>query len=242
MYIPYGKDLYHYDINSLYPTSMFRYDMPVGNIKYFIGNILEIMDKPFGFFKVKVTSPKSLDNPILQIRYNGRTVSPLGSWTERYFSEELFYSMKYGYQFEILEGYLFGRENIFKDYVSVLHEMKQSSEKSSPMYLIAKLLMNSLYGKFGMTDDLANHVIINTDKLDEILDSKDKISSIELDDDLFLVSYHDVDDNKLMDDYTNFNISVGVASAITAYSRVIMTHFNKIYLITRCIILILIQL
>ncbi len=61
------------------------------------------------------------------------------------------------------------------------------------MYLIAKLLLNSLYGKFGMTDDLANHVIINTDKLDEIIDSKnkDKITTIELDDDLFLVSYHD---------------------------------------------------
>jgi len=80
MYIPYGENLYHYDINSLYPTSMFKFDMPIGNIKQFTGNILEIMDNPFGFFKCKITSPILLNNPILQIRYNNRTVSPLGSW------------------------------------------------------------------------------------------------------------------------------------------------------------------
>jgi len=230
MYIPYGENLYHYDINSLYPTSMFRFDMPIGNIKQFTGNILDIMDNPFGFFKCKITSPEFLNNPILQIRYNDRTISPLGTFTGWFFSEELFNSLKYGYTFEILEGYLFERNNIFKDYVSVLHQIKQSTDKSNPMYLIAKLLLNSLYGKFGMTDDLANHVVIDSNKLDEIIDSnnKTKITTIELDEDLFLVSYHDVDDDKFIDDYTSFDISVGVASAITAYSRVIMTQFKNL--------------
>lgn len=35
MYIPHGVNLFHYDVNSLYPTSMFKYDMPVGNINLF---------------------------------------------------------------------------------------------------------------------------------------------------------------------------------------------------------------
>jgi DNA polymerase family B len=108
--------------------------------------------------------------------------------------------------------------------------MKQSTDKSNPMYLIAKLLLNSLHGKFGMTDDLANHVVVDSNKLDEIIDSKnkDKITSIELDEDLFLVSYHDIDENKFIDDHTDLDISVGVASAITAYSRVIMTQFKNL--------------
>lgn len=84
------KNLYHYDVNSLYPTSMLKFDMPIGNIKYFIGNILNIIKNPLGFFKVKITTPKYLVNPILQIRYNNRTVSPLGSFTAWFFSEELF--------------------------------------------------------------------------------------------------------------------------------------------------------
>jgi hypothetical protein len=234
MYIPYGENLYHYDINSLYPTSMLRFDMPVGHIKSFKGNILNIMDNPFGFFKCKITAPKFLDNPILQIRYNDRTISPLGTFTGWFFSEELLNATNYGYNYEILEGYLFEKDNIFKEYVSVLHEMKQSSEKSSPMYLISKLLMNSLYGKFGMSDDLAVHVIVDSTKLDKLLETKTKLTSTELDEDLFLLSYHEINDNKLISDNTEYDISIGVASAITAYSRVQMSQFknlanNKMY-------------
>jgi hypothetical protein len=50
MYIPYGENLYHYDRNSLYPTSLFKKDMPTGNIKYFKGNILELDKNPFWIF------------------------------------------------------------------------------------------------------------------------------------------------------------------------------------------------
>jgi len=202
MYIPYGENLYHYDINSLYPTSMFRFDMPIGNIKQFTGNILDIMDNPFGFFKCKIIAPKFLENPILQIRYNDRTVSPLGKFEGWFFSEELFNAQKYGYTFEILEGYLFEKDNIFKDYVSVLHEMKQCSEKTSPLYLIYKLLMNSLYGKFGMSDNLPVHKIVNLETLDKIITSKDKVTIEEILEDLFLVSYHDIIEDKNLNDST----------------------------------------
>lgn len=234
MYIPYGENLFHYDINSLYPTSMFKYDMPIGNIKYFKGNILDIMDNPFGFFNCKITSPEHLDNPILQIRHNDRTVSLLGNFEGWFFSEELFNAQKYGYKFEILEGYLFERENIFKDYVSVLHQIKQNTDKSNPMYLIAKLLLNSLYGKFGMTDDLATHKIININNLENFINSKDRITITELSDDLILISYHEINDDKFINDYTDMNISVGVAAAIASYSRIQMTKFknlsyNKMY-------------
>ncbi len=64
---------------------MFRFDMPIGNIKYFRGNILKIMDNPFGFFRCKLITPTILDNPILQIRYSNRTISPLGTFTGWFF-------------------------------------------------------------------------------------------------------------------------------------------------------------
>jgi hypothetical protein len=85
-----------------------------------------------------------------------------------------------------------------------------------------------------MTDDLAIHVIINTDKLDKIIESKTKIKSLELDNDLFLVSFHEIDKEKFIEEHTNFYISIGVVSAITAYSRMQRTQFknfldNKMY-------------
>ena len=68
---------------------------------------------------------------------------------------------KYGYQFVIIRGYLFvppPRQRRGGSYfrrgcaesVEKLYQLRQEYQKSHPMNLIAKLLMNSLYGKFGM--------------------------------------------------------------------------------------------
>ena len=40
LYIPYGENLNHYDVNSLYPYVMAKKDMPMAPIRWFDGNIL----------------------------------------------------------------------------------------------------------------------------------------------------------------------------------------------------------
>ena len=151
VYKPLGKNIYHYDVNSLYPYVMKEFLIPTGNPTYFLGDIFKIDPNAFGFFEVKVITPNDLHIPILQTKIkldNGkgfRTVSPLGTWTGVYFSEEIKHAMKYGYQFEIVRGYLFEKTNIFTDYVDFLYLLKINSEKDTPDYIISKLLLNSLY-------------------------------------------------------------------------------------------------
>jgi hypothetical protein len=83
MYRTSGTKIYTYDVNSLYPYAMNSFPMPVGEIKFFEGNIFEIMKKPFGFFNVEITTPKNLKIPILltRITKNGQTITiaPLGN-------------------------------------------------------------------------------------------------------------------------------------------------------------------
>jgi hypothetical protein len=100
VYLPYGEDLYLYDINSLYPSVMREFPMPVGQPKYFEGDILQNIifnlvcteekekysttnnnDRPFGFFEVEITTPDDILNPILQTKLKGRysrTIAPIG--------------------------------------------------------------------------------------------------------------------------------------------------------------------
>jgi hypothetical protein len=101
VYLPYGENLYLYDINSLYPSAMKRFPMPVGQPSYFEGDILKYnilnvdssdktenqtenkSNKPFGFFEVEVTTPEDILNPILQTKLNldgrgKRTIAPIG--------------------------------------------------------------------------------------------------------------------------------------------------------------------
>ena len=59
-------------------------------------------------------------------------------------SREIKNAIKYGYKFEIINRYLFESDYLFRDYIGELFNMKLNSQKGTPMYLISKLLMNSL--------------------------------------------------------------------------------------------------
>jgi hypothetical protein len=175
MFKPFGENIYRYDVNSLYPYAMKSNPMPIGNITFFEGDILQYINNPFGFFKCEITAPKYLKHPILKTKFdtgNGiRTLSPLGTWTDMIFSEEMFNAIKYGYKFKILSGYIFEKDYNFENYVTDLYELKKSHSKDDPMYLISKLLLNSLYGRFYMSDILFYHNIIDNNELYDYIEN-----------------------------------------------------------------------
>ena len=108
----------------------------------------------FGFFYCNITTPSNLEHPILQRKIKTedgiRTVAGLGSWTGWVTSIEVDHCKTLGYRFEILNGYKFRTSNIFSEYVNTLYALRLEYPSGTPMNLIAKLFMNSLYGKFGM--------------------------------------------------------------------------------------------
>lgn len=94
-------------------------------------------------------------------------MAALGAWSDMIFSEEIINAMKFGYKFEILWGYKFERKNIFKEYVETLYNLRLQYPKSNPLNLVAKLLLNSLYGRFGMIDSFPIIEIIDNDELND---------------------------------------------------------------------------
>jgi hypothetical protein len=81
-------------------------------------------------------------------------------------------AVKYGYTFEIIKGYEFRKGNIFKDYVNKMYELRLQYSKGEAINLIAKLLLNSLYGKFGMKSETTKVEILanNKKELNKYLD------------------------------------------------------------------------
>jgi hypothetical protein len=82
VYKPYGKNIYRYDVNSLYPSIMNYYDMPVGDPINFEGDITKFYPDAFGFFEVNVYLPtyKGINEPILltKIKNKNKIVAPVG--------------------------------------------------------------------------------------------------------------------------------------------------------------------
>jgi hypothetical protein len=142
------------------------------------------------------------------------------------FSEEMKNAVKYGYKIDILWGYTFKSENIFKNYVDYLYNLRSQYDKSDPMNFIAKILLNSLYGRFGMNDNFENidiiHKVFYSDFENKFIDQI--TNKIEIDD--YIMVFYNSSEN-LNEDKEEHNISVGIAAAITAYSRIHMTQFKN---------------
>lgn len=232
VYKPYGRKLYHYDVNSLYPFVMKNYPMPVGPVKFVEGDPTHIFPngRPFGFFQVEITCPENIDKPILMTRItkDGKliTTCPTGKWMGVIFSEEMYNAELYGYKFKILRGYLFHKANIFHDYVNVLYKIKCNTPKSDPMYMISKLLLNSLYGRFGLHAEtlLSKTMVLSNEEMYEI---NDKITDvIPLSEDKNYVTF--IAKNEIqMDNLNHMNISLPIAAAVTAYARIHMARFKN---------------
>jgi hypothetical protein len=148
------KLLYYYDVNSLYPSVMANNLMPVGKPIAFEGDIRQVEPNAYGFFYCKITSPEYLKHPLLQRRIKTadglRTIAGLGTWEGWICSAEMYNAIEFGYTFEILKGYQFETGDLFSGYVNRMYELRMEYSSGHAMNLIAKLLMNSLYGKFAM--------------------------------------------------------------------------------------------
>ena len=94
VYKPYGKNIYRYDVNSLYPYIMANNPMPVGNPTLLKGshNTIEaiVNDKDkVSFVETIVNCPDTISAPILLHILNSKTVAPTGSWKGVYTSMEI---------------------------------------------------------------------------------------------------------------------------------------------------------
>jgi hypothetical protein len=123
--------------------------------------------------------------------------------------------------------------------------MKKESSKFSPRYSIAKLLLNSLYGRFGMNPDKPNHLFLKNENAKGMLNknkdlfylNNDVSNVIPFENGIELITYN----RKVLDitnslvpleecednDNSNLFINVSIAAAITGYSRIFMSIFKN---------------
>jgi hypothetical protein len=171
-----GKTLKTYDVNSLYPSVMLKYDYPIKATD----RTYSFSDKGLGIFHVDVEVPEMYIPPLgsvidvpseyeYYLKGNVKKVKklltpkfvfPTGTFTGHWTNKELVYAMSKGVKIKKVHyGIMFENGGkIFEDYISRLYEMRLEAIKKGDgvTNIICKLLMNSLYGKFGMNNDREN--------------------------------------------------------------------------------------
>lgn len=239
---PHLQNGFHYDVNSLYPYIMKSFPMPIEIGKW---KDIDNIEDFFGFVKVEVESPAHLHKPFLNY-YDEKLglIAPVGTWVEIYFSEEIKYALTLGYKFKYLKGLSYEKGILFNDFVDTLYNIRSQYPKGSPLNIITKLIMNSLYGRFGMKVNMPKSKIIDNDEIQKYVSSYD-VANISCFDKKSLINFTEIPIldklNKLLEhnyiDVEKYNSlqkqkisinessAVQIASAITAYSRI---HMHKL--------------
>ena len=233
VYKPYGENLYYYDVNSLYPYIMKSYPMPSG-APVWHNNLASVgLDSLFGFIEAYVVCPTSISRPFLPYKDKFGTLNfPTGKFIGVFYSEELKFARDIGYQIIPLRGYLFEKKSSpFDGIISDLYESRLEAKKrgDEPMTYIYKILMNSLYGRFGINPESTITEICNQQKYEEFLRMDHFQSAEKLTDHYYMVNY--ITNSCFVDD-DNWKApkmsAVHLAAAITACARIHMyPHISR---------------
>ena len=154
------------DVNSLYPEIMKELVLPNFTIEIKKSNVeiekaLEYLEYD-GIIQCKIHVP-NINIGYLPILYKDKQIYPnkpcviKGVWTTLEVRNAI---KKYGYELIECDNIIIyerNHEKYFKSYIQKLHKLKVSDTKLRP---IAKLLMNSLFGKFAQTNESKEYKIV----------------------------------------------------------------------------------
>lgn len=165
------KNIVNLDVNSLYPSVMYGKALPFDLPKYFTGKYEE--DKIYNLYIQRITCSFEIKKnhiPIIQIKNSMSFIA--NEYLENSKNEnvcltltnidlELFFEQYNVYNLEYLDGWKFKSiTGMFNDYIEKWIEKKNKGtiEGNAGQRTLAKLMLNSLYGKFATSMEVQSKI------------------------------------------------------------------------------------
>lgn len=230
-YIPKGYNLHYYDVNSLYPFIMKTYPMPGGKPVWHGHLEGQDLNNLFGFIEAYVECPPHITRPFLPYKdkKKGTLLFATGEFVGVYYSEELKYARDLGYKIIPLSGYLFENNNSspFGSFVTDIFNRRQEAKRdgNDAMSYIYKILMNSLYGRFGISPKYTTTEICDFEQYNHLVNKPGFMRGEKINEYKYIATYW-CDDTEDPTGWRPPRISaVQLAAAITACARIYMYKY-----------------
>lgn len=153
-------DYYYLDVVSMYPAEMRENEYPTKLIEVrqnvSIHDLQNLLRSRCVIARCELVS----DENVYPLVKDGRLIFPIGSFETVLSSRELDYAIEKHHISAIHECAIYERAKVFEEYVDFFHAARQryKSEGNTAFAYASKLLLNTLYGKFGQRQDVWKHI------------------------------------------------------------------------------------
>lgn len=144
------------DVNSLYPYIMMSKPVPIKPIDYYKSIPIRHIDDLLSSYGMIARVEIETDEPRYPYRNNGKLIFPVGRFTTTLCTENISYAHKHGHLISVSEAITYEMAYPFIDYINYFYRIRLEAKKTGNKVYdkMAKLLMNSLYGKFAAQRDI----------------------------------------------------------------------------------------
>jgi hypothetical protein len=141
---------YDYDVNSMYPSVMRDNLYPISRPRRATFTSKDDIEEKVGIAHCRVRSP-DINIPLLPYHQplTRKLLFPIGSWEGFYDFSFIVKARELGYTMDIIRAWEFTAAPIFQDYVDTIYMMRCRDKDKGAVDATMKLMLNSLYGKFG---------------------------------------------------------------------------------------------
>ena len=145
--------LYYLDINSMYPFVMRGNPMPTRLLNYTTRATVEELSEWIQHKHAIADVTVNTNSPIYPIYHNSRLIFPIGEFRCQLTTPELQYALEHKHVCVVHTVALYRKDMIFSDFVDYFYNERQKfhSHGNKAYVLLCKILLNSLYGKFGQS-------------------------------------------------------------------------------------------
>jgi len=169
-YQGYADDDHYYylDINNMYGFVMANSEFPTGLQGHSSSLGLKRMISYLKRYAVVARVNVNVDVPAFITKVNGHACYPLGRFETVLTTNEIAYALERGWIESVNEFAWYRKSELFREYVDEYYglRMKYRDDQNTGFEAICKLLINSLYGKFGQQG--IEQSIIGNARYDEV--------------------------------------------------------------------------
>lgn len=144
------KNYNYYDFNSLYPSVMLNEYPDPNSLRISTANKVKYIDTHEGMARVTISSQST--TPLLPFHHDDKVMFANGTMTGWFTNIELRKAVDEGAVIKRVYTSYYYKDVCypFQDYIKELYDLRKEMKKEeNPMQFVCKLMMNSLYGKFG---------------------------------------------------------------------------------------------